>query len=86
MKEMIAATPDITTRKPSFIHVSGTRWDMILNEGQIRVKLPEMGQAKALDQLSVLQMHTQILDREISVIDMRLADRLTITSSDETPA
>lgn len=86
MKEMIAATPDITTRKPSFIHVSGTRWDMILNDGQIRVKLPEMGQAKALDQLSKLQMHTQILDREISVIDMRLADRLTITSSDETPA
>ena len=86
MKEMIAATPDITTRKPSFIHVSGTRWDMILNDGQIRVKLPEMGQAKALDQLSKLQMHTQILDREISVIDMRLADRFTITSSDETPA
>ena len=86
MKEMIAATPDITTRKPSFIHVSGTRWDMILNDGQIRVKLPEMGQAKALNQLSKLQIHTQILDREISVIDMRLADRLTITSSDETPA
>ena len=31
-------------------------------------------------------MHTQILDREISVIDMRLTDRLAITSSDETPA
>jgi len=86
IKDMIAASPEIASREPNFIQVSGSRWDMVLNDGALRVKLPENGQTQALKQLRILQSQTQILDREISVIDMRLADRLTITATDETPA
>jgi len=86
MKEMIALSPQLSQRDPSFIHVSDVRWDMVLNDGALRVKLPENDPANAISQLGSLHMQTQILDREISVIDMRLSDRLTITASDETPA
>ena len=61
-------------------------WDIVLNDGKTRIKLPKDEQVKALRQLRGLQATTQILDREVSVIDMRLSDRLTITASDETPA
>lgn len=86
MKNIIGGSPDIAQRSPSFVHVSDARWDIVLNDGKTRIKLPRDEYVKALSQLQNLQAHTQILDREISVIDMRLSDRLTITASDQTPA
>lgn len=86
VKAMIDEMPSIARRNPSFIYVSNSRWDMVLNDGKTRIKLPKDEQAKALRRLRDLQVVTQILDREISVIDMRLPGRLTITASDEMPA
>lgn len=86
MNTMMESSADIAQRDPSFIHVSEARWDMVLNDGKTRVKLPKGQHIRALSQLQGLQIQTQILDREISVIDMRLSDRITLTASDETPA
>ncbi len=86
MKNIIGGSPDIAQRNPSFVHVSNSRWDIVLDDGKTRIKLPRDQHIQALNTLANLQAKTQILDREISVIDMRLPDRLTISASEETPA
>ena len=76
---MMGEFPQIAPRVESFVHVSGSRWDMVLNDGQTRVMLPEQNMRKALRQLHELQAQTRILDRTIETIDMRLSDRLTLS-------
>ncbi len=83
--QMVAEFPEISTRIPNFVHV-GSRWDMVLSDGNIRVKLPEDNPKAALLRLQTLHNKTQILNRKVSAIDMRLDDRLAITAADETPA
>ena len=79
IRQMMGEFPQIAPRVESFVHVSGSRWDMVLNDGQMRVMLPEQNMRKALRQLHNLQTQTQILDRTIETIDMRLSDRLTLS-------
>lgn len=81
IRQMMGEFPNISHRVDSFVHVSNQRWDMVLNEGAVRVMLPEDGMRKALRQLQSLQTQTQILDRTIEIIDMRLPDRLTLSPS-----
>lgn len=85
MHDIMTKFPGIYQRSPSFIHVSDSRWDVVLNDGKLRVKLPQDNEVKALKNLQSLHSQTQVLDRDISVIDMRLPDRLTLTASDELP-
>ena len=79
--QMMGEFPQIAPRVESFVNVSERRWDMVLDEGAIRVMLPEHNMRKALRHLQSLQAQTQILDRTIETIDMRLPDRLTISPS-----
>ena len=79
IRQIMGEFPQIAPRVESFVHVSGSRWDMVLNDGQMRVMLPEHNMRKALRQLHNLQTQTQILDRTIETIDMRLSDRLTLS-------
>lgn len=76
---MMGEFPLISERVESFVNVSDRRWDMVLDEGAVRVKLPEHNMRKALRQLQNLQSQTQILDRKVEIIDMRLPDRLTLS-------
>jgi len=80
IRRMMGEFPKIAPRVNSFVHVSGSRWDMVLNEGAL-LMLPEQNMRKALRQLQTLQAQTQIMDRTIETIDMRLPDRLTLTPS-----
>ena len=77
--QMMGEFPQIAPRVESFIHVNDSRWDIILDDGDVRVMLPELNMRKALRQLQSLQTQTQILDRTIETIDMRLPDRLTLS-------
>ena len=76
---MMREFPNIASRVDSFVNVSDRRWDMVVDEGALRIMLPEQNMRGALRQLQSLQAETQILDRTIKVIDMRLPDRLTVT-------
>jgi len=78
--------PQIAPRVDSFVSVSDSRWDMVMDDGALRVMLPEQNMRKALRQLQRLQNQTQILDRTIEIIDMRLSDRLTLSPSSPEPA
>lgn len=81
IQNMMAEFPRMSLRAESFVHVSDKRWDVIFDEGAVRVQLPVQNMRAAIRRLEVLQSTTQILDRQISVIDMRLPDRLTLTPS-----
>jgi len=79
MRLMMDEFPQIARRVDSFVNVSDRRWDMVLDDGALRVKLPEKNMRNALRHLQNLQAQTQILDRTIETIDMRLPDRLTLS-------
>ena len=59
------------------MRVAGRRWDIELSNG-IRIKLPENGAERALKQVAEMAGEERILEREISVIDMRLIDRVVL--------
>ena len=81
LRDSLTAFPEIDARSVSFVHVSERRWDILLGEGRLRIKLPEENMETALRRLEKIHLDTQILDRDIAIIDMRLPDRLGLTPS-----
>ncbi len=63
--------PAITEDLAALSRIGDRRWDLIFYSG-LRVQLPETGVAQALTQLSQDEADGQLLDRDISVIDMRV--------------
>jgi cell division protein FtsQ len=51
--------------------IADRRWDLLFDTG-LRVQLPEQGVAQALAKLVSYQQDYQLLDRDISVIDLRI--------------
>jgi cell division protein FtsQ len=51
--------------------IGDRRWDLIYYTG-LRVQLPENGVAQALDQLTMFQEHYALLDRDVTLIDLRV--------------
>jgi cell division protein FtsQ len=57
--------------------VAGRRWDLHLDNG-VTVKLPEKGAREALQRLVKLDVERELLARDVSVVDLRLPDRVTV--------
>ena len=51
--------------------IADRRWDMIYDTG-LRVQLPEQGVAQALKRLDMYQTDYQLLDRDVTIIDLRV--------------
>ncbi|ODT68747.1 MAG: hypothetical protein ABS75_19490 [Pelagibacterium sp. SCN 63-23] len=51
--------------------IADRRWDLIYDTG-LRVQLPEQGVAQAMTHLLSYQSEYQLLDRDISIIDLRI--------------
>jgi cell division protein FtsQ len=73
--------PDIRSALRASIFVAERRWDLRLTNG-IDVELPEANVAEALDRLVVLDHDKKILSRDITTVDLRLPDRVTVRLSD----
>lgn len=69
--------PDISTGIVAISRIADRRWDLIYDSG-LRVQLPEAGVAQALRELDGYQRDHQLLDRDITQIDMRVADMLAV--------
>ena len=63
------------------ILVAERRWNLRLANG-IDVRLPETSVEAALDRLAELDRDKKILSRDITAIDLRLPDRVTVRLSD----
>lgn len=63
--------PDLSKGLVALSRIADRRWDMIYDTG-LRVQLPEQGVAQALGKLSFYQTQYQLLDRDVTVIDLRV--------------
>ncbi len=69
--------PGISNGLVALSRLADRRWDMIYKSG-LRVRLPESGVAQALKRLNTYQQEHQLLDRDLTRIDMRVADMLVV--------
>jgi len=82
----LAKLSTINGRVSALVHHNTGRWDLVLNDGALRVKLPAERPEAALSHLYRLQITHRVMDRNISEIDLRLPDRITLLPLQEEPA
>ena len=75
--DALADRPALAERVLASVRVGERRWNLRMNTG-IDVMLPEGHEAAALERLAHLQQEHALLDRPLTVIDMRLSDRLVL--------
>jgi cell division protein FtsQ len=73
--------PDIRSVLHASVLVAERRWNLRLDNG-IDVRLPEDDVERALDRLVALDREKRLLSRDITAIDLRLPDRVTVRLSD----
>ncbi|MEM7742545.1 MAG: cell division protein FtsQ/DivIB [Pseudomonadota bacterium] len=79
---LIAAAPDIAPRMRALVYVGARRWDIVLDRGQ-RLLLPEDDPALALDRIVAWDLSTELLSRDVALVDMRLAERPVVRMTEE---
>jgi cell division protein FtsQ len=79
---VLDAHPDIRQQVRASILVAARRWNLKLKNG-LDVRLPESGVAHALDTLAELYRDKHLLSRDITAIDLRLPDRVSVRLSDD---
>ena len=73
--------PAVRDQVRASILVADRRWNLRLKNG-IDVRLPDTGVERALETLVRLHGEKNLLNRDITAIDLRLPDRLTVRLSD----
>ncbi|WP_162249104.1 cell division protein FtsQ/DivIB [Devosia sp. Root685] len=71
MIRALSHVPQLQEGLVALSRIADRRWDMIYDTG-LRIQLPEQGVAQALVKLAGYQSQFQLLDRDISVIDLRV--------------
>jgi cell division protein FtsQ len=85
---MIRAMSQFASLKQGLValsRIADRRWDMIYTSG-LRVQLPEQGVAQALGQLTTLEGKYQLLDRDVSLIDLRVPGVVAVKPSEAAAA
>lgn len=79
---ILEAAPVLLPRVRALVRIGARRWDLILDR-DMRIMLPEADPARALSRVMALHLgEDELLDRDISVVDMRLADRPVLRMRD----
>jgi cell division protein FtsQ len=73
--------PGVQERVRASMLVSHRRWDLFLDNG-VQVMLPADDPAGAVMELERVGMASGLLDRDITIVDMRLPDRMVVRLSD----
>ena len=74
--------PEILGQVRASILVADRRWNLKLKNG-LDIRLPELEADDALQRLAKLDRESKLLARDITAVDLRLADRVTLRLSDE---
>jgi cell division protein FtsQ len=69
--------PDLKANLVALSRIADRRWDMIFSTG-LRVQLPELGVGQALRRLVTYQADYQLLDRDVSTIDLRVQNLVAV--------
>ncbi len=81
----LATHPDLAKHVQASSWIGSRRWDLKLDNG-VEVKLPEDGVADALQQLADAETSSRILERDVAVIDLRLAGKMIVRLAHDLPA
>jgi cell division protein FtsQ len=74
---LLAAEPSLAPQVEAASWVSERRWDLTL-KGGITVELPPVDPGLALHRLAAAQADNALLDKDISMVDLREPDRMTV--------
>lgn len=74
---LLDRAPDLAEKVVAAVRVGERRWNVVL-EGDIEVRLPEVGATEAWQQLAELVREEALLERDVVTIDLRLPDRLIL--------
>jgi cell division protein FtsQ len=83
--DLIERFPSVREATRAGILVAERRWNLRLKNG-IDIRLPEEDPALALERLVLLDKSQQIMTRDVTVIDLRVPDRVAVGLSDEAAA
>jgi len=75
--DTLAVAPELARKVKAAVRVGGRRWDVQL-ENKVDVRLPESGAVAAWVQLAEMQNRHQLLDKDVTVVDLRLPDRIIV--------
>lgn len=79
---LYAAAEPLGARLRGLVRVGERRWDVVLDRDQ-RILLPVQNPVQALERVIELSEVDDMLERDVTVIDMRLAQRPTLRMSQE---
>lgn len=85
---LMALEPDLEKRVTAAIRVGARRWNLRMDAGDgvtVNVQLPEINPGAAWARLAELERANRLLDRNVSVIDLRFPDRLIVRAVREVP-
>lgn len=82
MARLLARHPKLQDGLAAMSRIGDRRWDLIYRNG-LRVQLPEIGVAQALDQIDAYQAGYQLMDRDVNVIDLRVAGLVTLVPGEQ---
>lgn len=74
----LESNPALKSRLVAASRIGERRWNLYFPNG-VKAQLPETGVAEALARLAQLESSLGILDRGVSLIDLRLPDRIVVT-------
>lgn len=75
--QLIAAARPLGERLRGLVRIGERRWDVVLDRGQ-RILLPADKPVSALERVIVVSEVQDLLERDVAVVDMRIAARPTI--------
>jgi cell division protein FtsQ len=73
--DLLAQQPQLKNRVTAAVYVGKRRWNLRFDNG-LDVKLPEEAPEAAWQRLAELQRQYGVLDKDVSVIDLRLPDQV----------
>jgi len=79
---LLAAGRPLGDRLRGLVRIGARRWDVVLDRGQ-RILLPPDSPVHALERVIALSGGSDLLERDVAVVDMRLAARPTIRMSEQ---
>lgn len=80
MINILKTAPGIYHRVAALVRVGQRRWNLRLDNG-IDIQLPETGVRGALTRLVKANRRQKLLSRDVTVIDLRLPDRLVVRTA-----
>ncbi|RDV04977.1 cell division protein FtsQ/DivIB [Undibacter mobilis] len=83
--EMVSHYPGVSKQVVASVLVAERRWNLHLTNG-VDILLPEADAERALRTLTDLDRDKNLLARDIVLVDLRLADRVTVRLSDTAAA